>query len=111
MQRWGIAQEFLLNSTPMESDTQVVIYAVLAALVAAYLVRWSSHPVSTFTAVSDTSNLIVASFGVASFNPYGGWAYGPCVILPWRLELLSQREEANLRGLSTGVDICHHRPS
>lgn len=30
----------------METDTQTALYAVLAAIVAAYLVRWSSHPVS-----------------------------------------------------------------
>ena len=52
MEGWAVAfLTFLFSTTLMESDTQTVVYAVLAALVAAYLVRWSSHPVSRLTAV------------------------------------------------------------
>ena len=55
MEGWAVAfLTFLFSTTLMESDTQTVVYAVLAALVVAYLVRWSSHPVSRLTAIVRT---------------------------------------------------------
>ena len=82
-------------------DVQTVLYTLSAVLVAAYVIRWTSHPVSSLYTRRTIYVDALTNFFVAPLYSDRRRSFCAYSIVYSRVQLQEGREEAHNRGLPT----------